>query len=88
MWGLTVKLAVVVAALSSLFPVVEGDAGGFTCSPSEDDAFGALIGRKLLPHVCLEAEEDKSLEAEEDKDKCCSALGVPWPNCTTWGVSS
>jgi len=80
MWGLTVKLAVVVAALSSLFPVVEGDAGGFTCSPSEDDAFGALIGRKLLPHVCL--------EAEEDKNNCCRALGVPWPNCTTWGVSS
>ena len=80
MWRLTVKLAVVVAALSSLFPVVEGDVGGFTCSPSEDDAFGVLTGRKLLPHVCL--------EAEENKKKCCNALDVPWPDCTTWGVSS
>ena len=79
MWRLTVKLAVVVAALSSLLPVVKGDAGGFTCSPSEDDAFGVLTGRKLLPHVCLEA---------ENKKKCCNALDVPWPDCTTWGVSS
>ena len=85
MWRLTVKLAVVVAALSSLFPAVEGDAGGFTCSPSEDDAFGVLTGRKLLPHVCL--------EVEENKNKCCSTSNcTTWdcsaPNCTAWDVSS
>lgn len=81
MWRLTVVLAAVVfAALSSLFPVVKGDAGGLTCSPSDDYAFGVLTGRKMLSHVCLEAVEDKS--------NCCSALRVPKPRCTTWGVSS